>query len=204
MVVGHNWHCFRCFNRRSRLFDRIFLPRSNCARRFDDWRDVRWLCKLGNIKFISQLTIRYRLFLPNNAPAYCFFSAFMFLLYISISIANTMTRSAISGNITQNFPFLVDTTTVVVLLISSLLIARTMGIYFASSVLGWATSSRKWLTGFVGGVAARNLVAPIGARLQQTKAMGRITEASPTLGYYARMGTGWLAGLGKAPAQAEK
>ncbi|OGF86353.1 hypothetical protein A3I28_01935 [Candidatus Giovannonibacteria bacterium RIFCSPLOWO2_02_FULL_43_37] len=132
-----------------------------------------------------------------------FFPAFMFLLYISISIANTMTRSAISGNITQNFPFLVDTTTVVVLLISSLLIARTMGIYFASSVLGWATSSRKWLTGFVGGVAARNLVAPIGARLQQTKAMGRITEASPTLGYYARMGTGWLAGLGKAPAQAE-
>ena len=39
--------------------------------------------------------------------------------------------------------------------------------------------------------------------MQQTKAIGRITEASPTLGYYARLGTGWLAGLGKAPAQAE-
>ena len=107
MVVGHNWHCFRCFNRRSRLFDRIFLPRSNCARRFDDWRDVRWLCKLGNIKFISQLTIRYRLFLPNNAPAYCFSSAgFRLCIWGNFNDYQVRHTNSTFGFSTISFPFL--------------------------------------------------------------------------------------------------
>ncbi|KKT63513.1 MAG: hypothetical protein UW81_C0007G0007 [Candidatus Giovannonibacteria bacterium GW2011_GWC2_44_9] len=131
-----------------------------------------------------------------------FLPAFMFLLYISMSIANQMALATYKGAV-QNLlsPFLINMSIIVVFLISSLLIARTMGIYFAGTVLGWASSSRKGITGFVGRMAARNTLAPIGERLKPLAS--RITQASPWLGTYARGAQEWLAKRGGAREMAE-
>ncbi len=133
-----------------------------------------------------------------------FLPAFMFLLYISISFLIEIAKIVPAAAPIKSMPVLMLNMIAIVMLLASLLLSKKMGIYFAESVMKGATASRKWLTGFVGGVAARNLVAPIGKRLEQSEVMRRIGLASPTLGDYAKRGAGWLAGRGKAPEQAER
>ncbi|QQG42710.1 MAG: hypothetical protein HYW15_00585 [Candidatus Giovannonibacteria bacterium] len=163
---------------------------------------------LSPIAFISYVLpeTESRLWKPWWAEFLCqafFLPAFMFLLYISISFLIEIAKIVPSAAPIKSMPVLMLNIIAVVMLLASLLLAKKMGCMGGSLALSWATTGRKWLTGVVGGVAARSLVAPIGARLQQSQAIGRITRASPTLGYYARQATGWLAARGKAPEQAE-
>ena len=125
-----------------------------------------------------------------------FFPSFMFLLYISIGVINQISTNVIAGAIQGRWDFLINLSAAVILLLTSLLLARTMGIYFADTIMSTAHGVRRWLTGFVGGVAARNLVAPVGERLKPLAA--RITTASPWLGWYARGAQEWLAKRGGA------
>lgn len=133
-----------------------------------------------------------------------FLPAFLFLLYISSLTAGQLSKAVGSGQVQENTAFFMNLAINVMLLLASLIVARTMGIYFADTIIKTAHGARKWLTGAVGGVALRNVVAPIGERVAKTGVVGRIARVSPTAGTYVRSWVEGLRGAGGAKTQAEK
>ncbi len=129
-----------------------------------------------------------------------FLPAFMFLLYLSLTMINEWALWLQTTSPQANPQFIAFTFMACVLLIASLIIARSMGIYFAGNVIGWAVSGRKWLVGFAG----RNTIARLGEGIAKTGIGERITAASPFFGTYANRGVDWLRKRGGADKFAQE
>lgn len=129
-----------------------------------------------------------------------FMPAFMILLYISMAFSNAFALASIQGGV-ANPGFFIGLFMLTIMLIASLLIARHMGVEFAGAVLGWATASRKWLTGAVGAVAARYTTGAVGAAIAPRAA--QLQARFPVLGTAPTAFASWLRGLGGAEKRAE-
>src|SRR3989344_521549 len=106
----------------------------------------------------------------NNA---FFMPAFMFLLYLSLTIIRQWAMQTAGPNVQIDAPFIVTLIVSTVFLIGSLLISKHMGIYGAQKVLQTATKARQYATGYVGAMALRNTVGRAGEYLQQKEAVQR-------------------------------
>ncbi|KKT29756.1 hypothetical protein A3G55_04500 [Candidatus Giovannonibacteria bacterium RIFCSPLOWO2_12_FULL_44_25] len=129
-----------------------------------------------------------------------FLPAFMFLLYISIGFINQFGKDVPEGNILLNPPAILLIMTATLMLLTSFLLARKMGILFADSVIKGATTARKWLTGAVGGLAARYTTGLLGTAI--APAAAKLQERVPLLGTAPTRFSGWLKGLGGTEARA--
>lgn len=130
-----------------------------------------------------------------------FFPSFLFLLYVAVKFVGDATKGIAASEFLSNPSLVFTYLLAIIMLLTALILGRSMGVYGAATAMNWATSGRKWLTGFVGGVAARNTLAPIGERLKPLA--NRVTRASPWLGTYARGAQEWLAKRGGARDMAE-
>ena len=93
----------------------------------------------------------------------------------------------------------------IVLLYASLWISRKMGAIGAGALMKWADTARSAITGFVGGVAARNLWAPVGAAGVAAgipEKLAKIPLVGPLAGITAKQALEKIAKAGKAPEQA--
>ncbi|MBI2023253.1 hypothetical protein HYT01_01670 [Candidatus Giovannonibacteria bacterium] len=95
-----------------------------------------------------------------------FFPAMLFMLYISILIVNWVNAQQWAAAPQKNVAFFTNLFVVIIFLIGSLIVSKKMGVAGAGTVLGWATKSKKYLTGYAGGLAKRNLIARPAAAIQ--------------------------------------
>lgn len=93
-----------------------------------------------------------------------FFPAFMFLLYIGLTIGSAYLLKPLVGGV-SNPGFLTNLVIIEVFLIGALLISRQMGIYAAGAVINMANKGRQYATGYTGALALRNTTGRIGEAL---------------------------------------
>lgn len=92
-----------------------------------------------------------------------------------------------------------------ILLYASLWIARKMGAFGADTLMKWFGTARGAVTGFVGGLAARNLWAPLGAAgiaKGVPETLAKIPLVGPLAGITAAEALRKIAKAGKAPEEA--
>lgn len=96
----------------------------------------------------------------------------------------------------------------ILLLYASLWTAKKMGAIGAETIIKWSNTARSAITGFVGGLAARNIIAPLGAAITAgglPEAVGKTLPKwllGPAAGVRTKEFAEWLAKRGGAPADA--
>ena len=137
-----------------------------------------------------------------------FFAPFaLFFLWASLHLMNTMQDAFLVGGETYELTnpsnarllFFIFSA---ILLYASLWISKKMGAIGATMVMGWGKWLKGAITGFAGGLAARTLVAPIGASMAAAGLPQAIGRISPLAGIKTKEFADWLSKRGKAPEQA--
>src|SRR3989344_3519868 len=131
-----------------------------------------------------------------------FLPAFLFLLYVAILLITSVSAGLPSGSALNNAPLVFNYILSIILLLAALILGKSMGVYGADTAIAWSTAARKWLTGAVGGLAARHTtgvfgtaITPVAAKFQETR-FGQVFGTAPT------KFAGWLKGLGGAETRA--
>lgn len=117
-----------------------------------------------------------------------FLPVFMFLLYLSISIANGVAASLTGGGPQANPAFLTTMVIIITFIMASLVVARQMSIYGAGTVLNYAIKTRQAVAGYAGGVALRQTVGRAGEAMKSSERIQR--------SYYGRQFAEYMAGAG--------
>ncbi len=133
----------------------------------------------------------------------------LFFLWVSLTLMQNMKDAMTINGVSYDFTDPTNARLIfyifsIILLYGSLWAAKKMGAFGADTLLKWLGTAQGAITGFVGGVAARNLVAPIGAGLLGAGVPQRIarlpggTIVAPQAQSFAR----WLSTRGGAETDA--
>ena len=88
-----------------------------------------------------------------------FFPAFMFLLYFALAFSGNIQKAAQEagpgGNLIDSPSLILSYFFTVAVLLTSITLGKSMGVYSADTALAWARTGRKWATGSVGYLAGK-------------------------------------------------
>ncbi len=133
----------------------------------------------------------------------------LFFLWISLTLMGNMKDAMSIQGVSYDFTDPTNARLIfyvfsIILLYGSLWAAKKMGAFGADTLISWIGKAQGAITGFVGGLAARNIIAPIGTSLIGAGVPQRIAKlpGGTVLGPSAESFTKWLSTRGKAPENA--
>lgn len=110
-----------------------------------------------------------------------FLPAFMFLLFLSLTVGNTLLPTVRTGEVEEKLPLIIQFGLAMGLLVGTFIVANQSSLYFAGTVTGWSKAAGKWAGKGMRGGAGRTALR-FAAPFAKTVEEGRGGWVARTLG----------------------